>query len=134
QAGLTAPLRVTSPQSGPVSVSSWAGELTPEPTRTMSDHDIADRWADITFFDKPPVAPTLSGVAIEYRVLEIFCRDRGQRAADVKFDVGQGTEDLGYRSDIPIVFSATPARRLTMRVEDDKGKPGIARLLVRDRS
>lgn len=134
QAGLTAPLRVTSPQSAAVSVSSWAGDLTPEPSRTVSDRDIAERWADISLFDKAPLAPTLSGVGIEYRVLEVFSRDSGQRAAEVKFDVGQGTEDLGYRSDIAIVFTATPARRLTVKVEDDKGRPGIARLLVRDTS
>jgi hypothetical protein len=134
QAGLTAPLRVTSPQSAAVSVSSWAGELTPEPARSISDRDIAERWADISLFDKPPLSPTLSGLGVEYRVLEVFSRDRGERAAEIKFDVGQGTEDLGYRSDIAIVFTATPARRLTVRVEDEKGRPGIARLLVRDQS
>jgi hypothetical protein len=134
QAGLTAPLRVTSPESLPISVSSWKGNLTAEPARTISDKDIADRWADISLFDKAPLAPALSGLGIEYRVLEVFSRDAGKRAAEIKFDVGQGTEDLGYRSDIPIVFTATPARRLTIRVEDEKGRPGIARLLVRDPS
>jgi hypothetical protein len=134
QAGLTAPLRVTSPESLPISVSSWKGNLTAEPARTISDKDIAERWADISLFDKPPLAPALSGLGIEYRVLEVFSRDAGKRAAEIKFDVGQGTEDLGYRSDIPIVFTATPARRLTIRVEDEKGRPAIARLLVRDPS
>ena len=37
QAGLTAPLRISSPQSGPVSISSWAGNLTPEPAVGFAD-------------------------------------------------------------------------------------------------
>jgi hypothetical protein len=134
QAGLTAPLRVNSPQSGPVSISSWAGDLTPEPARTISAHDIAERWADISLFDKPPLAPTLSGIALEYRILQVYSRDPGQLAAVLAFSVGQGTEDLGYRSDLAVVFTATPARRVTIRVEDEHGTPAIARLLIHDGS
>jgi hypothetical protein len=134
QAGLTAPLRVTSPQSKPVSVSSSAGNNTAEPSRTISDRDIAERWADISLVDKPPLGPALSGLGVEYRILEVYSRDPGERAAVLQFDVGQGTEDLGYRADLAVVFRATPARRITMRVEDDRGKPAIARLVIRDRS
>jgi hypothetical protein len=132
QAGITAPLRVTSPQSGRVSVSSWTGNLTPEPLQTITPRDIAERWADISLFDKSPMTPTLTGAPVEYRLLEIYSRDRGSRAAELKFDVGQGTEDLAYRSELPIVFTAEPATRITIRVDDERGRAAIARLIVRD--
>jgi hypothetical protein len=131
-AGVTAPLRVTSPQSGRVSVSSWAGNNTPEPPRTITPAVIAERWADITLYDKPPMAERLSGLPLEYRVLEVYSRDAGRRAAELTFDVGQGTQDIGFRSDIAIVFDAAPARFVTVRVEDERGRPAMARLTVRD--
>ena len=132
QAGVTAPLRVTSPQAARVSIPSWSSDLSAKPPHTITSHDIEERWADISFFDKPPLAAALSGVPVEYRILEVYSRDAGQRAAEVKFDVGQGTADLAFRSDIPVVFTAAPARRIGVRVEDERGRPSIARLIVRD--
>jgi hypothetical protein len=132
QGGVTARLRVTSPQSRPVSVSSWAGRLRAEPPRTIADRDIRDRWADITLYDKQPLAETLSGLPLEYRILEVYSRDAGPLAADLSVDVGQGTQDIGFRSDLAVVFTAAPARFVTLRVEDEKGRPAMARLTVRD--
>ena len=63
QAGITAPLKVTSPQSGRVSIPAWSNDH--DPARTISDKDIEERWAEITFFDKPPLSETLSGVRLE---------------------------------------------------------------------
>ncbi len=131
-AGVTAALRVSSPQSGKVSVSSWAGNGTPEPAQTITPALIAERWADITLFDKPPMTERLSGLPVEYRVIEVYSRDRGQRAAELTFDVGQGTQDIGFRSDIAMVFDIAPARHVTIRVEDERGRPAMARLVVRD--
>jgi hypothetical protein len=132
QAGITAPLRVTSPQAAKVSAPSWASKSSAEPPHTITPRDIEERWADISFFDKAPLAEALSGVPVEYRILEVYSRDAGQRAAELKFDVGQGTADLAFRSDIPVVFTASPARRIGVRVEDERGRPSIARLIVRD--
>jgi hypothetical protein len=132
EAGVTAPLRVTSPQSRRVSMPSWAGHNTPEPARTISDADIRDRWADITTFDKPPLGERLSGLPLEYRIIEVYSRDAGQLAAELTFDVGQGTQDIGFRSDVAIVFTAAPAHRVTLRIEDERQRPAMARLVVRD--
>jgi hypothetical protein len=132
EAGITAALRVASPQSRPVSVPSWAGRLTAEPQQTISPADIRERWADVSLFDKQPMTERMSGLPIEYRVLEIYSRDAGRVAADLSFDVGQGTQDIGFRSDLAVVFTAAPARRVTMRIEDEKGRPAMARLVVRD--
>ena len=51
----------------------------------------------------------LSGLAIEYQILEVYSRDAGARAAKIGFNVGQGTQDIGFRNDVAIVFNAVPA-------------------------
>src|SRR4029450_4203503 len=129
QAGITAPLKVTSPQSGRVSVPAWNGGE-PDPARTITDKDIEERWADISFFDKPPLSENLSGIPLEYRILDVYSRDRGQRTAELKFDVGQGTADLAYRSDLPITFTASPSRRISLRIDEENSRAAVARLPI----
>jgi hypothetical protein len=37
-----------------------------------------DRWVAINNWDNPPLQPTLSGLEIEYRILQMYSRDSGQ--------------------------------------------------------
>ena len=129
EAGVTAPLRVTSPQSRPVSSPSRGA---PDPPQTISARDIKERWADVSLFDKQPLTDRLSGLPLGYRIIEIYSRDAGRLGADLWFDVGQGTQDIGFRSDLAVVFTAAAARHVTLRIEDEKGRPAMARLVVRD--
>ena len=95
---------------------------------------MADRWAELTLFDKPPLSPHLSGLGLEYAVLEIYSRDRGQRAADIRVDVGQGSGDIGSRNGVSILFTAAPGYDVTFRVRDEKDRPAIAAFAIRDRA
>jgi len=129
-AQVTAQLRVQSPNSGNVYVPSSGN---PAPPITLTPRDAADRWADISLYQKPPMRPRLSGLELEYAVLEIYSRDRGQRSAKISFNVGQGTQDIGFRNDVEILFNALPARPITLRVKDENGKPTMASFVIRDR-
>ncbi len=64
----------------------------------------AHRWLDLLTFDDPPMLPTLSGLAVEYRIVRLHAREAGRREASLAFDVGQGTQDLGFRNEVPILF------------------------------
>jgi hypothetical protein len=130
EANVTAPLRVESPNSGNVYIRSNGS---PEPAHQLTAREVRDRWAAISIYDKRPMAPRLSGLAIEYVILEVFSRESGQRSAQLAFNVGQGTQDVGFRNDVSILFTAQPARLMTVRVRDENGKPGTASLLIRDR-
>jgi hypothetical protein len=130
QAGVTAPLAVESPNSGRVSVQS-TGESDPQPK--LATEDVRDRWVDLSLFQRAPLTPRLSGLGIEYRILEVYSRDRGQRSARVAFNVGQGTQDVGFRNDALVLFEALPARPVTLRVRDENGAPGIAGFVIRDK-
>ena len=129
EAGVTAALKVTSPNAAlPYKSPSFA----PEPKATVSLADVRDRWCDVMMADDRPMAPTLSGLPLEYRIIQIYSRDAGQREARFTFDVGQGTQDLGFRSDTDILFTAAPGVPVVLDVVDEHGKPTTASFLFRD--
>jgi hypothetical protein len=130
QARVTAPLKVASPNSGNVYITSNGA---PEPPLRLTDRDARERWANIAIYDKPPMPRRLSGLGLEYQILEIYSRDSGQRSAMLQFDVGQTSQDLGFRSEVMVLFTALPARPITLRVRDENGNPTVASFLVKDR-
>lgn len=64
------------------------------------DDDHRDRWLKIAL--QPP--GPLTGASFEKRVLRLWSRDEGKRAAVLHVNTGQGTQDLGFRSDVLLVF------------------------------
>ncbi len=118
-AGTTAPLKAISPN---------AQRLHNSPAE-----DVANRWLDLAMFDAQPLAATLSGLALEYRVIQLYSRDAGKREAKFSFNVGQGTQDIGFRNEVDVLFTAKPTREITLRVRDENGEPTIASFLIRDR-
>ena len=60
-------------------------------------------------FNDRPLKRPLSGLGLEYRIVQIHSRDAGKREAKISFNVGQGTQDLGFRSEVDILFTCDPA-------------------------
>ncbi|HAV63873.1 MAG TPA: hypothetical protein DCY13_16100, partial [Verrucomicrobiales bacterium] len=85
-----------------------------------------DRWLDVQMFNNQPLNRTLSGLELEYRIIQLFSRDAGKREAKMAFNVGQGTQDIGYRNEVDLLFDCQPARPITFRVKDENGKPTTA--------
>ncbi len=117
-AGVTAPLGVDSDESGPV----W----------NKSRQEGRNRWLGVAMFDQRPLAESLSGLPLEYRIVQVYSRDAGKRAAVLNFNVGQGSQDLGFRSDVLLTFDCRPATPVTFRVRDENGEPSVASLVIRD--
>ncbi len=137
-AGVTAQLRATSPQALPVyargDVSNIPGgfSLDPRPTQKITPGQIADRWLELSMFDKSPLEAKLSGLAVEYRIIQLYSRDRGRREARLGFDVGQGSQDIGFRNDVPVLFDCLPSKNINLRVLDFDGRPTTASFVIRD--
>jgi hypothetical protein len=135
-AGVTAELRVVSPNAQ----SLFEGGA----TRTASDQfyrrrgasnpltNPSDLWLDLMMFNQQPLQQQLSGLGLEYRVIELYSRDAGSREARLSFNVGQGTQDLGYRSEADILFQCAPAAALKLKVLDENDAPVMAMFLIRD--
>lgn len=51
-----------------------------------------------------PLTTKLTGAKLEYVALLLTAREAGKREATLKFDAGQGTQDLGFRAEVPILF------------------------------
>ena len=71
---------------------------------------------------------------VEYAVALIYCSEAGQREATIGFDVGQGTQDLGFRGEVPILFEVRPAIPVRLAIHDHDGTPTVGRFTFTDRS
>ena len=129
EAGVTGQLRASSPNAAPVYK---APSGSPRPKQVIDPEDIPDRWLDIMSFESQPLVKNLSGLAVEYRILQLFSRDAGKREAKLAFDVGQGTQDLGFRNEINVLFDIAPAVPVKLTVLDDDGQPTTAHFVIRD--
>ena len=136
EAGVTAPLRAVSPNAQ--SLFSGGGSSTASdryyrrrgaPELPSSAEDL---WLDLMMFDKQPLKENLSGLGLEYRIIALYSKDAGQREARLSFNVGQGTQDLGFRNDVDILFHAAPASELKLGVLDENGAPTTGMFLIRD--
>ena len=130
EAGITAPLRFNSPQNGPVYIRS-RGQHAPDEKRITSN-DVKDRWLALQSFDKQPLTDKLSGLLLEYRIVGIYSRDAGQREAVLTFDAGQGTQDLGFRSSVAILFTISKGVDVQLQVHDEDGSPTVAEFVIKD--
>jgi hypothetical protein len=129
EAGVTAELKAESPNALPVFSGSKGS---PRPDQTITQRDVRDRWLDLAMFKKPPFTAYLSGLELEYRIIQLYSRDAGKREAKLSFNVGQGTQDIGFRNDTDILFNCRPAADLTFRVLDERGRPTTGHFIIRD--
>lgn len=128
--GVTAALRCTSPQSQPMMIGS-SSKANPDIVITPAEAE--RRWLEIELIDREPMRRTLSGLRLEYRIVQLYSRDAGKREATIQFDVGQGTQDLGFRNELPILFDCAPSKEIELAIEDWDGEPTTCSLLIRDR-
>ncbi len=63
------------------------------------------RWLEAAFVTDAPFGKKLSGSRVEYRLLRLRAREVGKREATFQLDVGQGTQDLGFRAEVPVLFT-----------------------------
>jgi hypothetical protein len=129
QAGVTAALRASSPNAAPLYQRSTSAS---KPKKNVTPEDVPNRWLDLATYDQQPLTPTLSGLELEYRIVQLYSREKGKREANLAFDVGQGTQDLGFRNEVPILFQCEPAVKVTVDVIDYNGKPTVGQFVIRD--
>jgi len=118
EAGITAVLAVNSPN---------AGQLANSPQNA-----VGRMWIDLQMMNRQPMKPHLSGLEVEYRILQIYSKDAGKREAKLVFDAGQGSQDLGFRSEVDILFVAKSSAKVSFRVLDWNDSPTTAAFEIRD--
>lgn len=133
EAGVTAQLKAESLNAQKVFSRGKGGfSGSPRPQQTITERDVRDRWMDLAMFDKPPMKPQLSGLEVEYRIIQFYSRDAGKREARIGFNVGQGSQDIGFRNDTDILFNSRPSVDIKLKVQDELGRPTTASFIIRD--
>ena len=129
-------VRIGSPQAGAV----YAGVAQLSMDRQQQQHlrknenteGRTDRFLDVEMFDKPPMTANLSGLGVEYAIALIYSSEAGAREATLTFDIGQGTQDLGFRGEVPVLFDVKPAIEVKLNVQDHDGNPTMGRFQFLD--
>jgi hypothetical protein len=127
------------------------GDLSSVPTK--------DRWAAVSLFQEATLSKNLSGLPLEYLVLQLYSREEGSRSMTLSFNVGNlrssGTESVtghaapepalgqdvrsyipgnpGFRGETKLNFTIQRAAPVTLKILDEDGTPTGARFTIRDK-
>ena len=138
EAATTKTLRISSPQSGLVTAGAADLSMTRQDQRHLKDGEIPGgapgRFLQAEMVTAQPMTSNLSGLRVEYALALLYSSESGQREATIGFDVGQGTQDLGFRGEVPVLFDVRPAIPVKLRVRDHDGTPTVAHFTFVDRS
>jgi hypothetical protein len=116
-------LNITSPQAGDRYVRDAREQAKADPTRFLQ----------IEMHTAPPMTGNLSGLRVEYAIALFYSTEAGRREATIGFDAGQGTQDLGFRAETPVLFDVRPGIEVKVRIRDFDGTPTTGRFTFRDR-
>ncbi len=132
-AGVTAKLEVESPNSAaPMHAPTEYLDSRVKPENMITPGQAGNRFLEMQMYRNRPLLTNLSGLSLEYAVLQIYSKDAGQREAEIGFNIGQGTQDIGFRNTINILFNISPSVKVTFDVKDDDGSPTMASFLITD--
>ncbi|GIW93971.1 MAG: hypothetical protein KatS3mg110_2012 [Pirellulaceae bacterium] len=137
QAQATRRLFISSPQAGPVYRGASLGSLErQQQTELAKGQDSCDpsRFLDVDLYTRPPMTEALSGLEVEYLIALVYSHEAGKREAVIGFDIGQGTQDIGFRGQVPVLFQVRPAIPVEISVRDEDGTPTTAMLVIRDKT
>lgn len=140
QGAVRAPLEVTSPNSAPLVYPTTTGSaphalhdpLAGTGSVRLTAGEVANRFVEIALFQQQPMLPELSGEPVEYGIIQIYSKDEGSREVRLDFSAGQGTQDLGFKGTLDVVFHIQRAVRVTFHVKDDDGSPTMGSFIITD--
>ena len=118
QAGVTAVLAVDSPNAGPVpNAPSGAARV---------------RWMDIQMANKQPMKAHLSGLELEYRVLQLYAKEAGKREAKLASMWARARRTSASATRSTSCSRSRPRAKVTLRVLDSNDKPTTGSFLISD--
>jgi len=131
EAGVTAELEVQSPNAAtPLYAPSFDHRVAEK--KILSPGQVANRFLEMQVYRNRPMLANLSGLKLEYAVLQIYSKDAGQREVEIGFHVGQGTQDIGFRNTVNILFTIKPSVKVALQIQDEDGSPAMASFLITD--
>jgi hypothetical protein len=104
----------------------------PDP-KVTSVGDVAKRFLDLQMFNAQPLVRHLSGLEVEYRLLQVSCRDAGRKEAMLGFSLWRdgARKPAVVSKQVAFLFESVPAVVVKLRVRED-GKPVMGSFVFRD--
>jgi hypothetical protein len=93
----------------------------PDP-RVVSVGEVGKRFLDLMMYSGQPLVTNLSGLELEYRIVQLYCRDSGRKEAALQFALDQNKKRLSGGTPLPLIFDSSPAVLVQLRVQDYDGK------------
>jgi hypothetical protein len=111
----------------------------PDPT-VVSVGEVGKRFLELTMFNQQPLLPHLSGLELEYRIVQVYSRDAGRREARLGFGLWTDRDPAHYhgqlaghsQNQITLLCESIPAVLVRLAVHDVDGKPTMASFVFRD--
>lgn len=131
EAGVTALLNAESRNAAPLLHGST---FSPDAKKEnyLSAGQVQNRFLELSVYRNRPMQTNLSGQPLEYAILQVYSRDAGAREAELGFNVGQGSQDIGFRNTINILFDIKRPVKVVFDIQDDNGKPAMASFTITD--
>jgi hypothetical protein len=112
-------LRADSPNAMPM-VARSSGR--PDPKVQSVGEVVGKRFLDLQMFNSQPLVRELSGLEAEYRILQIYSRDAGNKEANLGFSlIRNGKSAVASSKPVTIQFTGEPAVLVKLHVTDDDG-------------
>jgi hypothetical protein len=131
EAHITAELTPESENAKPVLHRSTSAHRM-KPENAIQPGEIDNQFVEMAIYQGRPLKKNLSGLAVEYFILQIYTRQQGKREIKLGFNVGQGTQDIGFRNTIDILFDILPAVKVTFNIKDVDGQSAMASFTITD--
>jgi hypothetical protein len=129
-------LRADSPNALPMFKQS-TGQADPKPA--ISTAQAKSRFLDLMMFGNQPLNRDLSGLELEYRILQVYCRDAGHKEARLGFSLWEDNDrpppprkPAAHSAQLTYDFDSARAVRVRLGVHDEDGKPTMASFIFRD--
>ncbi len=130
QAAVTTPLEIVSPNSAPVLFRSSFQPRVQE-DNVLSPGQVGDRFLETLMYTQRPMKSKLSGLGLEYAIIQLYTKSTGQKEARIGFNIGEGTQDVGFRNTVDVLFQIKPSVKTILRVHDEEG-PTIGSFVIMD--
>ena len=131
QANITARLEAESPNALPILNQSTGAHRMKE-ENYISPGQLSNQFMEMIIYRNRPLESNLSGLEIEYVPIQFYTKEKGKREASIGFNVGQGSQDIGFRNTVDILFDIKPSTKAVFNVQDEDGNPVMASFIITD--
>lgn len=98
----------------------------------LTPGELDNSFLEIAVYRDRPLHPNLSGLELEYAVIQLYTERKGRREAEIGFNVGQGTRDIGFSNTISMLFDIKPAVKMILDVKEEDDSLAMASFIITD--